>query len=263
MTVSELYRYLNEKIPPELSLDWDNDGLACCPDPGAKVRRVLVTLDPTEAVVDYAIREGYDVILTHHPLLFKGVKAVNCGTGSSRKLVKMIRAGVSAMAFHTRLDALTGGVNDIFADLLGIRDTVPFGADGEMIGRIGSLPEAMPFSDFCALVKQRLGAPVLLASDAGRPVFRVAVLGGEGGDDLEAAFRAGADTFVSGRLGYHRMIDAPEMGLNLIEAGHYFTEFPVCGKLASLVRAADEALRADDEVPVEVSVISSFRLSPV
>ncbi len=261
MTVGELYQYLNQLIPPELSLDWDNDGLACCPDPGAKVRRVLLALDPTEAVVDYAIREGYDVILTHHPLLFRGVKAVNCGTGSSRKLVKMIRAGVSTMAFHTRLDALTGGVNDTLADLLGIRDTVPFGADGETLGRIGSLPEAMPFSDFCALVKQRLGAPVLLASDAGRPVSRVAVLGGEGGDDLEAALLAGADTFVSGRLGYHRMIDAPETGINLIEAGHYFTEFPVLPVLEKFVHLADATFGGRGDAPVETEIIGSFRLS--
>lgn len=261
MTVGELYQYLNEKIPPELSLDWDNDGLACCPDRTAEVRRVLVALDPTEAIVDKAISEGFDVILTHHPLLFKGVKAVNGGTGASRKLVKMIRAGVSAMSFHTRLDALTGGVNDTLAELLGIRDAVPFGTDGEAVGRIGTLPQTVAFADFCAMVKERLGAPVLLASDAGRPVSRVAVLGGEGGDDLEAALLAGADTFVSGRLGYHRMIDAPETGINLIEAGHYFTEFPVLPVLEKFVHLADATFGGRGDAPVETEIIGSFRLS--
>lgn len=252
MNVGELYQFLNTRIPPELSLDWDNDGFCCCPDKNAPVRRVLVSLDPTEAVVDLAIREGFDVILTHHPLLFKGVKAVNENAGVPRKLIKLIRAGVSSMAFHTRLDALDGGVNDVLCDLLGIRDAVPFGTDGETIGRVGVLDAPVTAEEFGRTVKEKLGAPFVLVSDAKRPVSRVAVLGGEGGDDIAAALLAGADTYVSGRLGYHSMTDAPETGINLIEAGHFYTEYPVCAKLEALVREADAA--------IDVKTVDSCRL---
>lgn len=242
MTVIELYRFLDKNIPSSLSCEWDNDGLMCCPDGRREVKRVLVTLDVTAEAVNKAKDGGCDVIISHHPLIFKGLKSVSEDNCVAAKTIDLIKNGIAAMSFHTRLDALSGGVNDVLASKLGINNAVPFGNDGEAIGRIGTLSHPLPLCEFAKRVKQTLGAPAVLCADAGRQAYTVALLGGEGGDDIAAAKAAGADTYVSGRLGYHAMTDAPECGMNLIEAGHFYTEFPVCDKLTELVKSADDKI---------------------
>lgn len=243
MTVHELYQKLSERIPRELSCAWDNDGLMCCPDGDAEVRRVLVTLDVTEAAVRAAKERDYDLIVSHHPMIFKGLKAVNDENFIAAKTIDLIRNGISVMSFHTRLDAVAGGVNDVLAALLGLQNAVPFGE--EAIGRIGTLPEAMDQKAFAERVKTVLNAPVVLLSDAGVPVRRVAVLGGGGDDDVAAAHKAGVDTYVTGELKYHSLVDAPEEGMNLIEAGHFHTENPVCETLREWLLAMDPSLTVD------------------
>ena len=241
MTVRELYDALDARIPRSLSCSWDNDGLAACPDPNAPVRGVLIALDPTEDTVERAIEMGCNVLITHHPLLFHGIKAVDGSDTASRKVIRLIASGVAAMSFHTRLDAMEGGVNDTLAALLGLSDCTPFGeADNPAnapIGRVGNLPEAMSIEAFADLVKPALNAPAVQYADSGRPVRRVAVLGGAGEDDIAAAIAAGADTYVTGEARHHHLCDAPHMGINLVIAGHHHTEFPVCARLADMVRA--------------------------
>ncbi len=239
MKIKELYAFLDSNIPLSLSCDWDNDGLMCCPDGNAEVEKVLVTLDITDEAIDRATKEGCQLIVSHHPLIFKGLKAVSEESAVSARTIKLIKNSISAFSFHTRLDALRGGVNDILANALGLENTIPFGNAGEEIGRIGSLSAPCSAEEFSAKVKSALGVPAVQLADAGKKVTRVAVLGGSGSDDVAAAIAAGADTFVSGELSYHHMVDAPEEGINLIAAGHFFTEFPVCRKLAELIREAD------------------------
>ncbi len=240
MTIRELYARLNERIPSSLSCPWDNDGLMCCPDGDKEARRVIVTLDVTSRAVAYAKAGNFDVILSHHPLLFKGLKAVNGETYLGKKTVELLLGGVAVMSFHTRLDAVEGGVNDTLCRLLGIESAEPFGEEG--IGRIGTLPTPMMGEKFARLVKERLNAPAVHFGDAGTPVHRVAVLGGSGSDDLSAARAAGADTYLSGTLGYHDLTDAPEAGMNLLEAGHFFTEQPVIATLTAWLSELDSTL---------------------
>lgn len=234
MTVSELYRKLDERIPPSLSCEWDNDGVMCLPEPDRTVKRILVSLDITEAVVDRAIEGGYDAIVSHHPLLFHAVKHMTATDPVSRNAIKLCRAGVAAFSFHTRLDALAGGVNDVLADLLTVKDALPFGDEG--IGRVGELAEEMSPEAFAALVAERLHAPAVTLADADKPIRRVAVLGGAGGDDLFAAFAAGADAYVTGEASHHHLLDAPAMGMTLIVAGHHHTEQPVCAMLGAMLQ---------------------------
>lgn len=236
MTTKQLYTALDARIPRDLCATWDNDGLSCLPE-DKTVTRVLVALDATEAVVDYAIAGEFDVLLTHHPLLFRGIKALTSEQTVSRKLLKLARAGVCAMSFHTRLDALEGGVNDLFAEKLGLCDVRTFAPDGEVAcGRIGTLETPLDEAALAKKVCDALSISAVLLSGTGE-VRSVALLGGEGGDFVDAARRAGADAFVSGRIGYHRMLDAAEDGLVLIEAGHFATEVAVCHVLADMVRA--------------------------
>lgn len=243
MTTRELYRILNEKFPTSLSCDWDNDGLMCCPDGNRQVRRVLLTLDVTAEAVEKAIETKCDLILSHHPLIFKGIKSLDGATPISAKAIELIQNGIAVMSFHTRLDAAEGGVNDVLAALLGLSDITPFGE--EAIGRLGSLPEEMTAENFARKVKEVLHAPFVQLADAGISVRRVAVLGGSGSDDVEAAKAAGADTYVSGELKYHQLTDAPEEGINLITAGHFHTEFPVCEILKKLLAEIDPSIETE------------------
>jgi len=230
MTVTELYRKLEERIPRALSCEWDNDGLMCCPDPQAEVKKVLFTLDVTEQAVDYAVAGGFDLIVSHHPMIFRPLKGI-----TDPKYIKLIRNGITVMSFHTRLDAREGGVNDVLASLLDLRDTVRF--NGEGIGVIGTLPQAMAPADFAALVKAVLRCPKLEVILTERPCYRIAVVGGDGKDFLGDAALAGADTYLTGSMSYNSMTDGEALGMNLLAAGHYETEQPVLTALADDVQA--------------------------
>lgn len=245
MKIKELYQYIDARIPRCLSCEWDNDGLMCCPDGEREVRRVLVALDVTDDVCNAAIDGGYDVIVAHHPFIFKGLKAINGEDHISAKAIKLISCGIAVMSFHTRLDAVEGGVNDMLADLLGLENVTAFGNDGEAIGRIGELSAPMSVGEFAKKVKEALHAPVVFYTDAKKDVKRVAVLGGSGSDDIGAALAAGADTYVSGELKYHDMTDSSEIGINLLEAGHFYTEYPVCHVLRELIVGADTDIECD------------------
>lgn len=265
MTVSELYRALEARIPRDYACPWDNDGLSCCPDPDAPVTGILIALDATEDAAAAAETRGFNVLLTHHPMLFRGLRSVTVTDTGSRKVIGLIRSGISTMAFHTRLDALPGGVNDVLAGALGLTDVVPFGsgtgedgnAAGMPLGRVGELPEAESFDAFCARVKAALHLPAVLCADCGRPIRRAAVLGGAGDDEISAARAAGADVFVTGELRYHQLCDAPFSGMSLINAGHYHTEFPVLTVLERMVR---EVYAEAGEALVPTETIGSCRV---
>lgn len=245
MNISELYQALEQKIPRSLSCEWDNDGLMCCSDTARKVQRVLVALDVTAEIAEHAIIGGYDLIISHHPLIFRPLRAVDPNIPVAKKVIRLLGAGVSVMSFHTRLDAVVGGVNDTLAAALGVLDPMPFGNGEETIGRIGTLKTEMTLDAFAAQVKAVTGAPFVTVADAGVPVRRVAILGGSGSDDVGAAQAAGADTYLSGELAHHHLTDAPEHGVNLIAAGHFYTEHPVCERIRELILEIDPQITVD------------------
>ena len=253
MNVRELYERLSDRIPEDLAEEWDNDGIVCCPDDLAAVNRVLVTLDVTEEIVDYAADNGFDLILSHHPLVFKPLKAIDPENHISRKLVKLIRAGISVISFHTRADKVRGGVNDCLARLIGLDDIEPFGDD--CLGRIGHLECETSMEEFATRVKSALGIDKLVVSDAYNPVYTVALVGGDGEGYVSEALEMGADTYLSGRIGYNVMEEAAEMGINLIEAGHYATEFPVTKFFANLINKIDPR--------ITVEIVGSYMLRTI
>lgn len=230
MTVTELYQKLEEWLSPELSCDWDNDGLMVCPDGEAEVKRVLLTLDVTAAAADHAAERGFDLIVSHHPLIFRPLKTL-----SDPRLIALVRSRIAVMSFHTRLDAAAGGVNDALAACLGLSDTERFTAEG--IGVIGTLPEPLSPEAFAAKAKTVLGSPKLETIFTDRPCRRVAVVGGDGKDFVGEAALAGADTYLTGSMSYNSMTDAEALGMNLIAAGHFETENPVLRPLADRIDA--------------------------
>lgn len=240
MTVRELYKKMVARLPDSLAESWDNDGLMVCPDEDAHVRRVLLALDVTESVVDFAIENAFDLILTHHPLIFRPLSSISEDSPVGRKVIKLIKSGIAVVSFHTRADRVDGGVNDVLADLLELSDVEPLSEDG--MGRVGYLENPLTLEEFCTRVKKALDVPVLSVSDGGDLVHKVALLGGEGKDYLKAALASEADTYISGNLGYHTMEDAPELGINLIEAGHYYSEKPVLEFFEELLLLIDPSI---------------------
>jgi dinuclear metal center YbgI/SA1388 family protein len=244
MTVETIYKKICERIPEELREPWDNDGLMCSSDTDKEVKRAIITLDVTENIVDYAIANNIDLIVSHHPLIFKPISSVTEDSHIARKVIKLIKNDVSVISLHTRADKVEGGVNDLLADILGLRRPEPFGEGG--LGRIGTLDEELSMEDFSYLLKGLLDCDGVKVSDACIPVSRVAVVGGDGKDFVKEALRLGADTYVSGRIGYNVMEEAEEMGINLIEAGHFFTEHPVTSFFQSIL------MRLDNDMYVEI-----------
>ena len=236
MTIRDFYEKLSELYPTSLSSSWDNDGLMCCPDSDRETKKVLVSLDATMEALEYAIEGCFDTVLTHHPLIFKGLKALNDGDIVGRRVLCAVKAGISVISLHTRLDAGEGGVNDTLASLLGLSDIEAFGdSDNPTLGRIGTT-QLSDAGDFAKKIKEATGVPSVMAYVC-RPVGRVAVVGGGGGDLIGDAKRAGADTLVTGESSYNRSLDAGEDNFNVFIAGHYYTEAPVMNILKSLAES--------------------------
>ena len=225
-TVSEIYRHLNTVLPASLSCDWDNDGLMVCANPNAEVNKILLALDVTPAVAGYAKQIGAQLIISHHPLIFSGIRHMDGHDGTSRKVISLLQNDIAVMSFHTRLDAADGGVNDILASLFRLSDVEKFGVEGDTAARIGTLPKPMAFEDFCRLVKDTLGAPSVCGAKGGETVSRLAVLGGSGKDYIREAQKMGADTYLTGEVNYNYLLEAAENGLSVVTAGHYHTEAP-------------------------------------
>ena len=233
-----------ERIAPRhLAEDWDNTGLLVG-SYAQKVERILVALDVDDTVVAEAIERSADMIVAHHPAIFRGMKQLRTDLPLGRRLAALLTHGVAVAAAHTNLDITRGGVNDVLAARLGLEKLSSFitteQADGsaESLGRIGTLPAPVAIDDFAhSVCKQLLVSHVRLVRAADRPVRRVAVVGGAGAEFIDTAVRRGADVYVTGDVKYHEAQRAAEQGMHLIDAGHFGTEVPVLPVLADLLRA--------------------------
>lgn len=240
--VSDVYDYLWGIAPLELQMDFDNAGIQV----GSleqEVGKILVALDITNAVIDEALALGAQLIVSHHPLIFGGLNNVTA-EGKGAKTLRLARAGISAISMHTNLDIAQGGVNDVLIELLGANSEQ--GLDADNCGRVGELPEPMEFMAFAKMCREKLNVQGLRYYNAGRPVKRLAVMGGAGGSEVQAAFDKGCDTYVTADVSYHQFQLADELKINLIDADHFCTENPIVPVLAR---------RLDEQFPaVEVTV---------
>lgn len=231
VTNRDILNYLQQIAPPELAESWDNNGLLCG-RLDAPVTKILVALDPFETVAEEAAAIGAQLLVSHHPLIFHPASSVTDETAVGRTLLRLIEQGIAAINAHTCLDAAPGGVNDVLAAALGLEERSSGG-----LWRMGRVPK-QPLAHFAAVVKHRLNAGGLRYADAGRPVQRVAVCGGAGIDCLPEVAAAGCDTLVTGDVKYNGFWDAVDLGVNLIDAGHFPTENPVCTVLAERLAQA-------------------------
>lgn len=242
-TVQDILNFLEGIAPSYMKMDWDHIGLLC----GSRskvVGKILVALDPFEHVCREAVEAGADLLLTHHPLIFRPLEAVTDESAVTRGLMDLCAHGISAVNAHTNLDCAPGGVNDVLAAALGLGQVEvikPRGTDaqGRPWGLLHKgLTAEQPLEDFLTTVKASLRTPVLRYVDGGRPVRTVAVGGGNCVGGMREAAEAGCDTFVTADAKYNDFWDAWDLGLSLIDAGHFYTENPVCAVLAAQLQAA-------------------------
>lgn len=243
-TAKQLYSFLDQAFLASLSCAWDNDGAMCMSDPEREIKRVLVTLDITVGAVDYAIAGGFDAIVSHHPLIFTPMRSINGCDVKSRVITKLMRSGISAFSFHTRLDAVEGGVNDCLCQTLGIREVTPFLLGGESLGRIGVIAP-MKASEFAALVKDKLSSDTVTYTCGDKTITKVVVVGGAGKDFIDAAIDSFADALITGEVSYNAAIDASDSGLSIICAGHFFTENPVLSAMEKEITAFDPTITVE------------------
>ena len=246
-TVYDIVRFMESIAPQSKKESWDNVGLLC----GRKDRQVttiLVALDPFEDVAEEAVTLGADLIVTHHPLIFHPLYSLTDDTAIGRTAATLLRHDIAAFSAHTNLDIAPQGVGSCLAQALGLEDIsviepIEKTADGVWgLLRMGTVaPQSL--SDFLAHVKRALQAPVVRYAPASEKVHRVAVGGGACADEWKSAFAAGCDTFVTADARYNDFWDARDAGLTLIDAGHFYTENPVCTYLQRILQEAFPEIR--------------------
>ncbi len=229
--VSDIAAFLETCFPGSLKESYDNVGLLCG-FPEQEVSRILVVLDVTMETIREASTLEAELIVSHHPVIFSPLQTVTEDSAAGRRIIALLRGGISAICLHTNLDRAEGGVNAALVRAIG-------GEDEEYLSEIGCicrLPESQPMLQFLELTRIALSAEDMRYYDAGRRVENLAVCGGSGGDILYTAAKRGCDTVLTGEIKHHQWIDGAELGLNLIEGGHFATENVVTPVLADLLR---------------------------
>ncbi|MBQ7595653.1 MAG: Nif3-like dinuclear metal center hexameric protein [Clostridia bacterium] len=229
--VKDFYDFLNSRFPFSTQESWDNSGMLVG-DENAEVSRAAVVLDITDEAIKYAQTVGANLIISHHPVIFRPQKKVLAGS----LVYSLAQAGISAIGAHTCLDCGDGGVNDVLAEILGLENIEIFPcSESERMVRAGILPEPMSAKEMAAHIKSVLGGRVLYC-DCGKKIESVAVCGGAGNDFAGEVVSAGIDAFITGEADHHNFLDAKQAGLNLFAAGHFETENPIVTVLANILR---------------------------
>lgn len=223
--VNDIMRLMEEVAPAELAEEWDNSGLQCG-DPNWPVKRVMVALDPSPSVISAACKKNADMLITHHPLIFRPLKSLLLDTPLGKTLDLSIRHRLAIFCAHTNLDSVRGGLNDVFAQKIGLKHvTLLAGEDNYGIGRVGELEEPATLASLSEKIKKEFALSALKISGVpDMPVKKVAVCTGSGSGLLKQFFGTNADVYISGDLKFHDAKDAEAGGRGLIDVGHFASE---------------------------------------
>ncbi len=252
VTVKEIEEALFQWAPKSLSEEWDNVGLQCG-DPTAQVRTILISLDATANTLAKALDKNADLIVTHHPLIFKPLHCVNLKEYTARLLAGFLRHEISIISMHTNLDSCSGGVNDRLCELLeieGTRPILPSQHDtSQGIGRIGRLREPMGKEDFIAHVAKRLGLDHLTwAGKISGPISDVAVCSGSGSSLFPEVTYAKVQAFVTAEVKHSVALQAEAYGMIVVDAGHFHTERPVVENIFDFLSKEAQKRRWDTRI---------------
>ncbi len=228
--IRDIEKYLSSLAPYELSEEWDNDGVMLCKSDDIKVTKALVCLEVNLDAVKKAEETGAQLIITHHPFIFRPVK--NIKDTSYLEFESLMKNDISVLSCHTRLDKTQGGVNDVLAQKLGL---INIRNAGDFL-RYGELSEEIVAENFADYLRKKLGCGKIKAYfEKGRKIRTVAVCGGAGKDFLAEAANV-ADAYVSSDFSHNTFIDAKNFGVAIYDAGHYSTENPIVEELVKLLK---------------------------
>ncbi len=242
-TVNDIHAALQSLVPDALAEPWDNVGLLAG-SPGQPVHRIMMALDPCTDLADQAIASHCDLIITHHPIIFKPLKALHTNTPIGAFLAAVVRANISVIACHTNLDSVEGGVSHALAKALGleaIKPLIPASyecADACGLGSIGSYASPISADELVARLRS-FSAPQWILAAGKKPelVSTVAVCGGSGSDLAETALARGAEVYITSEVKHNVARWAEEAGIWLLDAGHFPTENPAMPLFAERLRA--------------------------
>ena len=231
MTAKELVAPIEAFAPIVLQESWDNCGFSVG-NPLGNVTKALVALDCTEEVLDEAIEEGCDIIITHHPMIFKGVKSITPDNIVGRIITKALKNDIAIYAAHTNMDKASEGVSALMANRLSLKDVEPL--TDELLGLVGNLSNPMKAEDFIKFVKERFDLERLRVSQPiSEEISRVAVCGGSGHSFIGNAMGKGAQVYITGDITYHQFYC--ENGFMIMDIGHYCSEYDVVSLFANIL----------------------------
>ena len=236
-TVGEIEKLVGQIAPYELAEAWDNVGLLLG-RAGNTVTRVLTALDLTDGVVKEAIALGAQAIVTHHPIMMDARRRLTDADREGRLMLTLAENGIAHIAAHTNFDSACGGVNDTLMTLMGAGNI-----HGEGCVRVGDLEAGMTFEKLCIRAEKKLHAKVRAYGAADTQVERLGCCSGAGGSLLAEAKALGADCFITGEIKHHIALEAMDMGMCVIEAGHFETENPACEVMAKALQNACDELK--------------------
>lgn len=235
-TVQTVADAVNRLAPKKLAEEWDNPGLLIG-DPTAEVKNIFVCLDVLEENISRAIELDAQLIVSHHPIIFRAIKNVRLDLPLGNKIARLLQNNLSVFAAHTNLDIAAGGVNDVLAEKIGLKDVKMFGDEEFSLGRIGTLEMPMTVANFARHVKNSLNADTVRLVDAGDfLISKVGLCGGAGAEFISKAKFFGAQAFVTGDVKYHEAQAAVENRIHVVDAGHFATEFPIVHVLGEYLR---------------------------
>ena len=234
MRAGDIAAAIEQFAPLSIQESWDNSGL-CIGSPEKEVHGVLVGFDCTPDLIDEALQKGCDMVVTHHPLIFHGIKRIQDGDPVSDAIVRAIRGGVAVYAAHTTADKVLTGVSGAMARRLGLRDIAILEDEGSFgLGAVGTLERPLDGEEAVALVKERFGLKLLRCSAPVDGISRVALCGGSGASEIGAARSAGAQLYISADISYHHFF-TPE-GFMIMDIGHFESEVEIVTILSEVIK---------------------------
>lgn len=266
MKCSDVIKILEDLAPVSCACEWDNPGLLAGRR-DKEVRKILVTLDAADEAVEKAVKEGADMLLSHHPLIFKPVKKINDEDFITKRILTLIQHDISYYAMHTNFDSAPGCMADLAAERLGLTDaevledmgvlerdglSMPYG-----IGKIGNFSKELSVEEAAELVKNAFGLEAVSVYGMDRGIVkRAALCPGSGGSEIEIALQKGADVLITGDISHHQGIDAVARNMAVIDGGHYglehiFIDF-MCQYLGEKLQGQAEVVGMPVRFPVKV-----------
>lgn len=256
MKLDSIIKILETIAPPKLKESYDNVGLMVG-DRNSQISKILVALDCNVDVIEEAKAIGAELILSHHPLLFRKPSNITMDTLQGKKIIELIKNDISLYSSHTNWDSVNQGLNDTFVSFLGFNKGEIMAKNSleptAGIGRILKISEEMNLGQVIERVKEKLNLKTLrFSGDLNKSIKTIAFINGSGEEFMEAAYKQGADLVITGDTTYHYVADYSEMGLGIIDVGHFYSEWPVFMELSEKV--------SDKVSPFGVEIIISKKV---